>query len=60
MRRPTWLPLGLALVLPATGLLGACGPGVDTESTGGGGTTTTFAEAVVRRSEPVSGSPTIR
>ena len=41
MRRPTWLPLGLALVLPATGLLGACGPGVDTESTGGGGTTTT-------------------
>lgn len=38
--RFTWLPLGLALVAPATALLG-CGP-VDTSSSGGsGGTTTT-------------------
>lgn len=42
MRPSTWLPFGFALLLPATGVLGACGPDVDTEPTGGaGGTTTT-------------------
>lgn len=36
--RSTWLPLGFALVLPATSLLGACGPGVETTTSTGGGT----------------------
>lgn len=39
--RSTWLSLGIALVLPASFFLGACGP-ADTSSTGGtGGSTTT-------------------
>lgn len=38
--RLSWLPLGLALVAPATVFLGACGP-ADTGTGGSGGTTTT-------------------
>ena len=40
--RSTWLPIGIALLFPATAVLGACGPSTDTTtSTGGGGSTTT-------------------
>ena len=42
MRSSTWLPFGFALLLPATAVLGACGPDVETVPTGGsGGSTTT-------------------
>jgi cysteine-rich repeat protein len=37
MRSTTWLPIGLALFLPAAFLIGGCGPDVDTEPTTGGG-----------------------
>lgn len=40
--RSTLFPVGLALILPVTALVGACGPPIDTETTGGGGSATTM------------------
>lgn len=37
MRHSTLLPIGLVLLLPAAGVIGGCGPGVETAPTGGGG-----------------------